>query len=286
MRYDCIIIGAGPAGISAAITLKIRNKSVLVVGNREVSEKVAKAHEIQNYLGLPSVKGQDLAERFLNHAKSLGVEIRQTQIHTAYAMGDYYSVQTTENKILEAKTIVVATGVNFGKPYPGEQEYLGRGVSYCATCDAALYKNKKVVIIGATFEQEAEADFMSELCCEVIYIPTYKEKPRVSDKVSVVRELPLEIKGQMKAEVLVTQGGEIEADGFFILRDAVSPAQLVPGLLMDENHIAVNRKMETNLPGCFACGDIVGVPYQYMKAAGEGNIAAISVVEYMNRNKK
>lgn len=285
MRYDCIIIGTGPAGLSAAITLKIRNKSVLVVGNKDISEKVAKAHEIQNYLGIPSVKGQDLAEIFLNHAKSLGVEIRQIMINTAYAMGDYYSLQTTENVTLEAKTIVVATGVNFGKPYPGELEYLGRGVSYCATCDASLYKNKKVVIIGATPKEDDEADFMSELCSEVIYIPTYKGEPKVSDKVSVVQDIPLEIKGHMKAEVLVTQGREIEADGFFILRDSVSPAQLVPGLEMDGNHIAVNRRMETNLPGCFACGDIVGTPYQYIKSAGEGNIAAISVVEYINKGK-
>ncbi len=285
MRYDSIIIGAGPAGLSAAITLKIRNKSVLVIGNAQVSEKVVKAHEILNYLGIPGVKGEDLAAKFLDHAKSMGVEFKDAQIHTVYAMGDYYTLQTTGDEMLEATTVVLATGVNFGKPYPGENEFLGRGVSYCATCDASLYKNKKVVIIGSSPKEEAEADFMAELCSEVIYIPTYKEVPQVTDKVTVCLDTPVEIQGAMKANKLVTKEGEIEADGFFILRESVSPAQLVPGLAMDGNHIAVNREMATNLPGCFACGDIVGAPYQYIKAAGEGNVAAISVVNYMNSLK-
>ncbi|MBE5905575.1 MAG: NAD(P)/FAD-dependent oxidoreductase [Lachnospiraceae bacterium] len=286
MRYDVIVIGSGPAGLSAAITLKIRNKSVLVVGNAEVSEKVEKAHEINNYLGIPAVKGSDLAKQFLDHAKSLGVEIVNHQIHTVYAMGEFFSLQTTANETLEASAVVLATGVNFGKPYPGENEFLGRGVSYCATCDAPLYKGKKIVMIGSSKKEEAEADFMSEICSEVIYIPTYQDEVDVNENVQVVREEPVEIKGGLKAMSLATKEQEIEADGFFILRESVSPGQLVPGLAMDGNHIQVNRKMETNIRGCFACGDIVGAPYQYIKAAGEGNIAAISVVEYLNSLKK
>lgn len=303
MRYDVIVIGSGPAGLSAAITLKIRNKNVLVVGNAEVSEKVSKAHEINNYLGIPAVKGADLAEQFLEHAKGIGVEIRNYQIHTVYAMGSFFSLQTTDNETLEASAVVLATGVSFGKPYPGENEFLGRGVSYCATCDAPLYKGKKIVIIGSSAKEEKEADFMSEICSEVIYIPTYKEEPEVNDKVQVVKAVPMEIKGGMKADTLVVRnaesenqglkaageddaGQEIKADGFFILRESVSPGQLVPGLKMDGNHIEVNRKMETNIKGLLACGDITGAPYQYIKAAGEGNVAAISVVEYLAQLKK
>lgn len=303
MRYDVIVIGSGPAGLSAAITLKIRNKNVLVVGNAKVSDKVSKAHEINNYLGIPAVKGADLAKQFLEHAKEIGVEIEEYQIHTVYAMGEYFSLQTTENETLEASAVVLATGVSFGKPYPGENEFLGRGVSYCATCDAPLYRQKKIVIIGSSKKEEKEADFMSEICSEVIYIPTYKETPEVNEKVQVYYGVPQEIKGGMKADTLLvkamsgegTQGQtlkaagegeteetqELKADGFFILRESVSPGQLVPGLKMDGNHIEVNRRMETNIKGLFACGDITGAPYQYIKAAGEGNVAAISVVEYL-----
>lgn len=282
MRYDCIIIGSGPAGLSAAITLKIRNKSVLVIGNNTVSEKVSKAHEINNYLGIPKISGSDLSKKFLSHADMMGVTIENHQVHAVYAMGDFFSLQTTNNDMFEASSVIIATGVNFGKPYPGENEYLGRGVSYCATCDAPLYKNKKIVIIASTKKEEHEANFMSEICSEVIYIPTYKEEVQVNDKVKVIYDEPVEIKGKLKADTLVLKNEEITADGFFILRESVSPAQLVPGLKMDGNHIEVNRKMETNIKGCIACGDIVGAPYQYIKAAGEGNIAAISVVEYLN----
>ena len=281
VRYDVIVIGTGPAGLSAAITLKIRNKSVLVVGNQKVSEKISKAHEIQNYLGIPSVKGEDLAEAFIRHAKSLEVPMEHKQIHTVYAMGDYFSLQTTENEMLEATAVIIATGVHFGKPYAGEMEFLGRGVSYCATCDAPLYRDKNVVIIGSSPKEEKEADFMAEICKEVIYIPLYKGEVSVDEKIRVVHEKPVEIRGGLKADTLILEQGEIQTDGIFILRESVSPAQLVPGLHMDGNHIAVNRKMETNIRGCFACGDITGTPYQYIKAAGEGNVAALSAVGYL-----
>lgn len=286
MRYDAIIIGAGPAGLSAAITLKIRNKSVLVIGNAKISEKVSKAHEINNYLGIPAVTGENLAKAFSDHADKMGVQIENHQIHAVYSMGDYFSLQTTDNEVLEATTVVIATGVSFGKPYAGENEFLGRGVSYCATCDAPLYKNKKIVIIGSSKKEEHEANFMAEICSEVIYIPTYNDEVEVDEKVKVVRDVPVEIQGGLKANKLVLKESEIEADGFFILRESVSPAQLVPGIKMDGNHIEVNRKMETSIKGCFACGDIVGAPYQYIKAAGEGNIAAISVVEHLNSVKR
>lgn len=286
MRYDVIIIGAGPAGLTAAITLKIRNKSVLVIGNARISDKVSKAHEIGNYLGIPAVKGSDLAEKFLDHAESMGVDIVEKQIYTVYAMGDYFALQATDGEMFEASSVILAMGISFGKPYPGENEYLGRGVSYCATCDAPLYRDKKIVIIGSSKKEEAEADFMSEICSEVIYIPTYKEEAEVNEKVQVVKDLPVEIKGRMKAETLVLKSQEISADGFFILRENVSPGQLVPGLELDGNHVAVNRKLETNLPGCFACGDLTGTPYQYIKAAGEGNVAALSAVNYLSKLNK
>lgn len=284
-RYDAIIIGSGPAGLSAAITLKIRNKTVLVVGNTETSGKLEKAHEINNYLGFPKAKGSDLAKSFSDHAKGMGVEIVQKHILNVYAMGEYFALNTSDNEFLEAKTVILATGVSFGKPYVGEEKFLGRGVSYCATCDAPLYKGKKVVIIGESPKEEAEAEFMSELASEVIYVPLYKDDVNLGGNITVLRDKPVAISGVMKAEKLILSNSEVEADGFFILRESVSPAQLVPGLLVEENHISVNRKMETSIAGCFACGDIVGAPYQYIKAAGEGNIAALSAVDYLAKKK-
>ncbi|MBR1743144.1 MAG: NAD(P)/FAD-dependent oxidoreductase [Lachnospiraceae bacterium] len=285
-RYDVAIIGTGPAGLSAAITLKIRNKKILLLGNRELSPKIAKAHEINNYLGIPAVSGAELGKRFLEHLDQMGVEITEEQITAVYAMGDYFNLQSKTNQEYEADSVIIATGVNLGKPYPGEEKFLGRGVSYCATCDAPLYRGKEAVIIGFSPKEEAEAEFMAEVASKVSYVPMYKEEPNLSEGIDVIRDVPVSIEGNRKADKLVLKAQEIETDGIFILRESVSPAQLVPGLKMDGNHIEVNRKMETNISGCFACGDIVGTPYQYIKSAGEGNVAALSVTAYLDQKKK
>ena len=284
-RYDVAIIGSGPAGLSAAVTLKIRNKKVIIFGSKNLSAKLEKAHEIQNYLGFPAIKGADLMKNFQNHISSLGIEITEDSITACYSLGDYFSLTSRSNKTYIAKSVILASGVNFGKPYKGEEEFLGRGVSYCATCDAPLYKGKKVVVIAQTSKEEEEAKFLSEICEKVYYIPLYKEKTNISDvaNIEIIKDEIVSIEGMMKANKLVLKNQEITADGFFILRDSVSPKQLVPGLELDENHVKVNRNMETNLKGLFACGDIAGLPYQYIKSAGEGNIAALSAVKYLSK---
>ena len=285
-RYDVAVIGTGPAGLSAAITLKIRNKSVLLLGSKNLSTKVEKAHEINNYLGLPAIKGEDLANRFAEHLKQMEIEITEDTITSVYAMGEYCSLQSKTNQTYEASAVILATGVNFGKPYPGEEKFLGRGVSYCATCDAPLYKKKKVAIIGFAPKEEAEAEFMSEVADEVYYIPTYKEPVSLGGNIQVIADTPVSIEGEKKADKLMLKAQELDVDGIFILRESVSPSQLVPGLAVEDNHVAVSRRMETNLKGCFACGDIVGTPYQYIKSAGEGNVAALSAVSYLDQKKK
>ena len=285
-RVDIAIIGTGPAGLSAAITAKIRKKSLLVFGSKSSSDKVAKAHEIQNYLGLPSIPGSDLAKAFLDHAASMGIEITDDKVTLIYPMGDYFSIQGA-NGMYEASSVIIASDVVAGKPYPGEEQFLGRGVSYCATCDAALYKGKSVAIIATSPKEEAEVDFMTEYAAKVAYYPLYKDEPQVKESVEVLREKPLSISGHgFKADTLTTEAGEHTYDGIFILRESVSPKQLVPGLELDEPHVKVDRQMTTNIPGCFACGDIAGKPYQYIKAAGEGNVAALSAVSYLDEKRR
>ena len=285
-RYDVAIIGTGPAGLSAAITLKARNKNIIIFGSSCSSEKVEKAHTIGNYLGIPDVKGKDLAEKFIEHTKSMGIAISEERITAVYAMGEYFSLQSGNNIFYEATSIILATGVDFGKPYSGEDEFRGSGVSYCATCDAPLYRDKDVAIISFSKKEEAEADYMSEIAKKVYYIPMYKDEINVSEKVCIIEDLPVAIEGNMKAEKLKLKEQVLNVDGIFILRESVSPSKLVYGLKSEDNHIAVNRKMETNLKGCFACGDVTGPPYQYIKAAGEGNVAALSAVGYIDEIKR
>lgn len=284
-RYDIAIIGTGPAGLSAAITAKIRNKKILLIGNPNFSDKVQKAHQIQNYLGLPAISGKDLAKAFENHINSMDITITEGKVNAVYPMGSYFGLQVSQD-IYEAETVIVATGIVTGKAFKGENELLGRGVSYCATCDAPLYRNKTVAVIGYSPKEESEAEFLAEVCEKVLYIPMYKEETKLSDKVTIINEKPTAVIGENKVKSLQTEKNNYEVDGIFILRDSIPPSQLISGLEIKDNHIVVNLQMETNIKGCFACGDIVGRPYQYIKAAGQGNIAGLSAVAYLDAKRK
>ena len=284
-RFDIAIIGTGPAGVSAALTAKNRNKSILLLGSRQMSEKVEKAHENRNYPGLPFVKGEELAAAFREQLDRMEIPVTEKRIGAVYAMGRYFALQAGE-EMLEAKTVILATGVVMAKPLPGEETLLGRGVSYCATCDAPLYRGRTAAVIGYSPREEAEAAFLSEICSRVTYFPMYPEETDLPPAVEVVRETPAGILKTDDGLTVKTADGEYTADGVFVLREAVAPAQLVPGLETDGAHVKVSRRMETNLPGLFACGDITGTPYQYVKAAGEGNVAAISAAAYIDKKQK
>lgn len=284
-RYDIAIIGTGPAGLSAALNAKIRKKNFILFGYNELSEKLAKAHSINNYLGFYGKSGKEIQGAFLNHIESMDIEITQERVNNIYSMGDYFALAVND-KMYEATTVILATGVNFGKPFIGEEKFLGRGVGYCATCDAPLYKDKVVSIVSYSKKDEDEVNFIGTIASKVYYIPMYKEEVEVDSNIEVVKGVPVEISGDKKAEKLILKDGEIECDGIFILRESISPGQLLPGLNIENNHVSVDRLMRTNINGCFAAGDIVGVPYQYIKAAGEGNIAALSAVSYLDELKR
>ena len=152
-RYDIAIIGTGPAGVSAALTAVNRNKRVLLLGSAKMSEKVAKAHEIRNYPGLPAIRGEDLAEAFRRHLAEAGIEITEGRVGAVYAMGDYFALQVGED-MPEASAVILATGVVQAKPLPGEEKLLGRGVSYCATCDAPLYRGRDAAVVAYREREE------------------------------------------------------------------------------------------------------------------------------------
>lgn len=284
-RVDIAIIGSGPAGVSAAITARLRGKSLLLFGSKDLSEKIGKAHKIQNYPGLPDVSGEELRGAFQKHLDAMGVSVTEARVNAVYAMGDYFAVQTA-NETYEATAVILATGVVQGKALPGEEEFLGRGVSYCATCDAPLYRGKRVAVIGSSPAAEPEAAYMAEVAASVLYLPLYEGTPDLPGTVQVIREKPTAVTGETLVTALHTEAGAYPVDGVFLLRDAMAPTQLVPGLEGAGGHVAVNARMQTNLPGCFACGDAVGLPYQYIKAAGEGNVAALSAVEYLAAQKR
>ena len=284
-RYDIAIIGTGPAGLSAALTAKIRNKNFVLLGSKRLSEKIEKAHTVQNYLGLPNITGSDMQKAFYAHLEAMDIGITEARVQAVYPMGAYFGLQTSIG-MLEAEALILATGVVAAKPYPGEERFLGKGVSYCATCDAPLYKNKTAVVIAFGANEESEANFLADVAAKVYYIPMYKGDVRVSDKIEIVREVPKSIEGDTYVQALVSDAGKIRTDGVFILREAISPSRLVSGIEVDNNHVRVNRRMETSVAGCFACGDLVGAPYQYSKAAGEGTTAALAAVSWLDAKKR
>lgn len=285
-RFDIAIIGTGPAGLEAAITAKIRNKSVLLLGSKNLSDKIQKAHTIKNYLGIPNVPGSDLCQHFAEHLNEMDIDITEDRVNTIYAMGDYFAIQGHGDNY-EASSVILACGLFTAKPFPGEMENLGRGVSYCATCDASLYRGKETLVLAYSKKEEDEAAFLAELASKVTYIAMYQDCWKSHDNITVLEEQdPISIETSEQGIKLNLKNEAITTDGIFILRDNVAPSQLVPGLALDGNHVKVDRSLRTNLPGMFACGDVTGAPYQYIKAAGEGNVAALSAVDYLAKTAK
>ncbi|HEK8928886.1 TPA: NAD(P)/FAD-dependent oxidoreductase, partial [Clostridioides difficile] len=291
MRYDIAIIGSGPAGLSAAINAKIRNKTIIMFGNDNLSNKLVKAPSVDNYLGFYDISGDELKDKFKSHIDSMDISIENKRINNIYAMGEYFTIMSG-NDMYEATTVILATGVEYTRPIKGEEEFLGRGVGYCATCDAPLYRNKKVAVIGYNEESKEEANFLSELTSKTYFIPMYKKdnlmrsSDNLDDSIEVIHDRPVQIDGDKLVNKVSFKEKHIEVDGVFVIKDSTSPSALVPGIEIDGIHIKVDNNMKTSIDGCFAAGDCVGKPYSYIKAAGQGQIAALNAVYYLDKLKR
>lgn len=284
--FDVAVVGGGPAAMSAALNLSIRNKSFLLFGGNEKVTGLMKAPKVDNYLGIPEVSGTNLLDVFKKHVKEMGVELKKEKVYNILQMGDYFSVNTG-SEFYDFKSIIIATGHAKAKYINGEKEYLGRGIGYCATCDGPLYRNKPIAIISENEEGEEEANFLSEICSKVYYIPTYKTEPKLKSNISMLNEKVIEVKGDGSRVVsLLTDKQELDVSAVFIIRNVIPVAQLIEGLEIEGGSIKVDKNMATNIEGVFACGDCTGKPYQIAKAVGEGNIASLSAVRYLDEKSK
>ena len=264
MSYDVLVIGGGPAGLSAAVNARARGRSVLVVSNPLEENPLWKAEKVDNHLGMPNMTGAELLKAFQRHAVEAGVEFRSGKVLNALRMEDTWYV-SIESDMENAKALVLAAGVARGKKFPGEETFLGRGVSYCATCDGMLYRGKNVAVLGYSDTARREAEFLSGIGCSV----TYFDRPR-----------SCEISGTNLVESVTCDGETVEAEGVFLLRPTMAPTDLFPGLAVENGYVSVDRKMNTNLPGLFAAGDCTGGPLQVSKAVGEGLVAGQSAAAY------
>lgn len=281
MIYDAAIIGTGPAGLSAALNLQIYQKNFIWLGSKNLSDKVQKAEQIRNYPGFFEATGEELAQAFLAHADQMGLEITDQMVNSILPFEEHFALMAG-SAFYEAKTLILTTGIAVRQTLKNESELLGKGVSYCAACDGGLYKNKIIAVVCAAKRFEHEVSYLAQLAARVHYFPQYQNVGELPENVVIHTEKPTEITGSQRVDGLILRdGSSLAIDGIFLLRDSISLQTLLPDLALEEGHIAVDRRMATNIPGVFAAGDCTGRPYQYAKAVGEGNVAAHSVVEFL-----
>ncbi len=288
---DVLIIGAGPAGLQAAIHAARKKVSVVVVGRP--SNSAAIGTHIENYFGIGGVAdGTELIRTGVEQAKSFGCTFLDENVISTERNGAGFRIVTENDTVIDAKSVVIATGISRTKlNVPGENELFGKGVSYCASCDCNFYKGKTVMITGGDTEAAVSAELMTRYAAKTYWIyPEFKASSNVIEKakkagVEILNESVKEILGDGKVQsVRLSSGKEIATDGVFIELGAKSAADLAMDMdVMPEmdDTIKVNSDCSTSVKGVFACGDITGKPKQIAKAVGQGCIAGSSAADYV-----
>ena len=285
MVYDVIIVGSGPAGISASLYTKRANLETLIISKGTGTlEKVGK---IENYYGLNSnVDGEKLQQVGEEQAKSLGIEIKKEEVMQIEYSTNF--IVKTLSHIYEAKTIILSTGSNRKTiKIKGIKEFEGRGVSFCATCDAFFFRGKNVGVLGSKDYALHEAQELLPIANSVIMLTNGEEPVQKRVEGLEIEERKIrEFRGIEKIEEIEFEDNtKKNIDGVFIAIGTASSSDLARklGVKLEEktNNIIVNEKMETNMPGLYACGDCTGGILQIAKAVYEGMVAGMSVIKYL-----
>jgi thioredoxin reductase (NADPH) len=278
--YDIAIVGGGVAGIAAGINGAARMKKVIIFEAAEPMGKIRRAREIRNYPGFPGATGEEISRAFLRHAREMGIEMRSEKVTGIVKEGDFI-IYTEEDKVL-ARSVVLAVGLVSEKMLPGEEELLGRGVSYCIVCDGAAYSGGKVAVISEEEEGEEDAAaLVRDYSCEVTYLPLY-ETLMGNKPFEILKLRPRALNLQERKVEVSFEDRSLLFDGVFLIKKMTSPARLIRGLKMVDKYVQVNRNMETSIPGVFAAGDCTGAPFKIAKAIGEGQVAALNAVKYIS----
>ena len=279
--YDVIIIGSGPAGISAAIYLKRAKKNILIVSNGKSA--LQKAHKIENYYGIESISGEELHKVGIKQVERLGVPIEKDEVINISF--DRHFIVTTVNREFEAKKVIIATGTNRMAPnIKGIKEFEGKGVSYCAICDAFFYRNKNVAVVGNGNYAIHEAEQLKPVVNSVTILTNgNKMVENRSSSDLYVDETPIrEFRGTNVIEEVEFDNNSIKKlDGVFIAIGTASSTDLARkvGAVIKNNYIVVNDNMETSVKGLYACGDCTGGILQINKAVYEGAKAALDIIK-------
>ncbi len=282
-EFDLLIIGCGPAAWSCAITARQRNLSVAVAAADSTASWLYQAQEIANYPGMPMVSGKEMLTVFRQQAEALGAHVIRGVARLVQQAGEQY-MTLIENDIVMSRAVVIATGAARPKLLPGEEELLGQGVSWCATCDGMFYRGREVAVLSSRHGGVEEADFLANICSKVDYYTLARHELPETAAWNLINDMPKAISRREDGKLLLkTSDGETAYDGVFIFRPAVAAERLVPGLELTGAFINTDRMMRTNLSRIYAAGDCTGHPLQIAKAVGEGNVAAISAAEDLQK---
>ena len=300
---EIAIIGAGPAGLSAGINAIARGKTVRIFSSE--SNYLLRAEKVNNYLGLYDVDGRQMMEQFLSHARAMGVVPEKGKAANILPMGEYFLLNV-DGEMVEAKTVILATGVSSAKEIPGERELLGRGVSYCATCDGFFFRNKPIVVVGGGDSAFEEADFLSRFGSSVtlihrrstfrasrIMVERAQRNPKIDFMLdAVVQKIRGDENGVQEVEVRNTateKTSVIPANGVFMAIGHTPATAFLNGLVDVDSagYITVDgASTRTSEPGVFAAGDCVDSVYrQAISAAGMGCRAALDAQAYLDSLK-
>ena len=279
--YDCVIIGKGPAGITSAIYLKRAGFNCLVIGKD--GGNLAKNEKIQNYYGIEEITVEELLLKGIQQAQNLGIQIITDEtIEIEY--NNNFLVKTI-NKQYEAKTVILATGNKRKTPnINGINNFNGKGISYCAVCDGFFYKNKEVVVIGNGEYAINEVNHLLPLAKKVTMLTNGKEINNKNTNINIDNREINEFRGDTSLkEIVFNDNSNIKVDGAFIALGTATSTDLAQrlGVIIKDNKIVVNEKMETNVKGLFAAGDCTGGLLQISKAVYEGMQAGLSAINFL-----
>lgn len=298
LKADVLIIGAGPAGLTAALYVARAGKKALVLEGRNPS-RMAIGYEIENYPGFLSINSRELLNKFLEQARHHGAEILKEDA-LALALESQPKYVTTKSSFIEAKAVIIATGKPFSKEriIKGEEELLGRGVSYCATCDGPLYRGREVLAYGLSEEMVEEVLELDQMGCRVRLVTGKNIKPEYEPGLERLKQqgIPIllnyelkEIRGEKRVEkVVVEKNGQIEeiaVSAVFIFREIPATALFTKaGLQLDQKQcLVVDRHQKTSLEGVFAAGDVTCGSMQVASAVGEGCVAAMQALAFLRK---
>lgn len=284
--YDIIIVGAGPAGISAGLYARRANKNVLIIYSGE--SNLEKAEKIDNYYGFVNgISGKDLYENGIRQVENLGVEVKKEEVLNIEMTLDGFAVKTIDN-VYESSVCIIATGNKKLRPnIKGIEELEGKGVSYCAVCDGFFYRNKNVVVIGNGIYAVSEAKDLENIVQNVKILTDGKEMEADTTFDVDTRKIS-QIIGEDRVEAIKFEDGDtIDVNGVFIALGEAGGSDFAKklGVILDKDSIKVDENMATNVKGLYSCGNSTGGLLQVSKAVYEGAVAGLSAVKYLNERK-